>query len=91
MREIETQLKARYGWDAVIGRLGELWLVHLDQPSQDEIRERIEEARQDFFDDPEDCPCCEMIRPQAGDILVFDGPMCQIERAPWRKQIPDQN
>ena len=62
-------------------------MVHLDQPSAAEIQEREAELQQDLLE-PEDCGCCDLMRPQAGDTLIYDDVMCLIEPAPWRKQDP---
>ena len=83
----EATLRVRYGREAVISRLGAIWLVHLDQPSAAEIQEREAELHQDLLE-PDECGCCDLMRPQAGDTLIYDDVMCLIEPAPWRKQDP---
>jgi len=82
------QLRARFGPEALITRLGAIWLVHLDQPSEAEIQKRLAEVQQELLE-PEDCGLCDHLRPQAGDTIIFDGPMCPIEPAPWRTLSPD--
>jgi len=84
----EALLRARFGPEALITRLGAIWLVHLDQPSEAEIQKRLAEVQQELLE-PEDCGLCDQLRPQAGDTLVYDDVMCLIEPAPWRKLYPD--
>lgn len=84
----EAVLRARFGPEALIARLGEIWLVHVDQPSKAEIQEREAELRQELLE-PEECGCCDLMRPQAGDTLIYDEVMRLIEPAPWRKLFPD--
>jgi hypothetical protein len=84
----ESTLRTRFGPEAIITRFGAIWMVHLDQPSKAEILEREAELQQELLE-PEDCGCCDLMRPQAGDTIIFDGPMCLIEPAPWRKLFPD--
>ena len=86
----EATLRARYGPEAIVSRVGAIWMVHLDQPSKAEIQERLTEVQQDVLE-PEDCACCDLMRPQAGDTLIYDDVMCLIEPAPWRRQNPALN
>src|SRR3989338_7708136 len=84
----ESTLRARFGPEAIINQVGAIWLVHVDHPSKAEIQEREAELQQDLVE-PEDCACCDLMRPQAGDTLIYDEVMCLIEPAPWRKLFPD--
>ena len=84
----EALLRARFGPEAIINQLGAIWLVHVDQPSATEIQEREAELQQELLE-PEDCGCCDLMRPQAGNTLIYDEVMCLIELAPWRKFFPD--
>ena len=88
MPSIESLLRTRYGPEAIVSRVGAIWLVHVDQPNEAEIQEREAELQQDLLE-PEDCACCDLMRPQAGDTLIYDDVMCLIEPAPWRKLFPD--
>ena len=81
-------LRARFGPQAFITQFEAVWVVHVDQPSTAEIQDRLAELQQDLLD-PEDCACCDLMRPQPDDTVIFDGPMCLIEPAPWRKLYPD--
>ena len=88
MDATEALLRARFGPEAIINQVGAIWLVHVDQPSAAEIREREAELQQDMTN-PEDCACCDLMRPQADDTVIFDGPMCLIEPALGRKLFPE--
>jgi hypothetical protein len=88
MHASEALLRARFGPEAIINRVGAIWLVHVDQPSAVEIQERVAEVEQDILE-PDDCGCGDLMRPQAGDTLIYDDVMCLIEPAPWRKLFPD--
>ena len=63
-----------YGSDAIIVRLGHVNIVHLDQPSEETIRERTEEVMREeltgdaFFDD---CPLCQEMKKHPYNI-VYD-------------------
>ena len=54
MQDSEPLLRARFGPEALITRLGTIWLVHLDQPSKAEIQEREAEVEQDILE-PDEC------------------------------------
>ncbi len=84
----KAALRARFGPDALITRFEAIWVVHVDEPTEAEIQQRLVELQQDMTD-PEDCACCDLMRPQAGDTLIYDDVMCLIEPAPWRKLFPD--
>ena len=70
--ESDEALRRVYGQEAVFSRVGGFTLVHLDQPSEDEIKRRINEFNPDefFFDD---CPLCQSAKAEGGHV-VFDGP-----------------
>ncbi|MBI4342949.1 MAG: hypothetical protein HY599_06245 [Candidatus Omnitrophica bacterium] len=63
-------LRARFGPDAIINQVGAIWMVHVDQPSAAEIQEREAELQQELLD-PEECGGCDLMRPQAGDTLIY--------------------
>ena len=46
----KATLKARFGPEAIVSRVGAIWLVHLDQPSEAEIQERMDELRQELLE-----------------------------------------
>lgn len=84
----KVALRARFGPEAIINQVGAIWMVHVDQPSPAEILEREAELQQDLLE-PEECGGCDLMRPQAGDTLIYDEVICLIEPAPWRKLFPD--
>ena len=63
-------------------------MVHVDQPSEAEIQEREAELQQELLE-PKECGGCDLMRPQAGDTLIYDDVMCLIEPAPWRDLDPN--
>ena len=66
----EALLRARFGPEVLINQIGTIWLVHLDQPNEVEIQEHVAEVQRDV-PEPEDCACCELMRPQTGDTLIL--------------------
>ena len=70
----ESLLRARFGPEAIINQVGAIWMVHIDQPNKAEIQEREAELEQDLLE-PEECGGCDLMRPQAGDTLIYDDVM----------------
>jgi hypothetical protein len=59
-----------YGDQALVTRVGRYNLVHLDNPSPEEIERRVAEFDpNDLFED--DCPLCRMLRDEPCDV-VYD-------------------
>ena len=64
-----------YGPDAVVVRLGQIKIIHLDRPSPETIRKRTEEIMREeltdeaFFDD---CPLCQEMKRHPYDIVYYD-------------------
>ena len=69
--ESDDALRRVYGENARFSRVGAFTLVHLDDPSPEEMHRREAEFDPDefFFDD---CPLCEAAKSEGGHI-VFDG------------------
>jgi len=66
----DDDLRRIYGAHARVSRSGKFTLVHLDRPSDEEIRKRTDEFDPaDFFFD--DCGLCRIAREQGGTI-IFD-------------------
>ena len=69
--ETDEELRGIFGEAAVISRVGKFNLIHLDNPSQDEVERRVEQ-----FDPNElledDCPLCRMLREQGGNVVYDD-------------------
>lgn len=66
----DEELKKIFGEEAVISRVGRYNLIHLDNPSPDELARR--EADFDpskLFED--DCPLCQMLMEQGANV-VYD-------------------
>ena len=64
------ELKRIYGAGAVISRVGEYNLIHLDSPDQQEIRRRTAQFNpEELFDD--DCPLCRMLREERVDVVFI--------------------
>ena len=64
--------KAAYGEKALVTKLGKVNIVHLDNPSRETIRQRIEEVIREQitgedFDD--DCPLCQDLKNKPYDII----------------------
>ena len=62
--------------------------------SNQDYESRIRGGHFEFQPEPVDVEalirsCCDLMRPQAGDTLIYDDVMCLIEPAPWRKLFPD--
>lgn len=68
---VET-LKKIWGENAIFSKVGKYTLVHLDNPSEEQIKERIEKAKNGEYDDfDDDCPLCQAMKDQPCEI-VFD-------------------
>lgn len=67
----DEELRSLFGEDAIVTRLGQYNLIHLDNPDPEEIERRRAEFNPDeLFDD--DCPLCRMLRAQPANV-VYDG------------------
>ncbi len=72
----DDELRRVYGDDAVISRVGKYNLIHLDNPSPEELEKRIAEFDPEaLFDD--DCPICRLMREEPGDIVYDDYELCE--------------
>ena len=66
----DEDLKRTFGEDVVISRIGSFNLIHLDNPSPEMVERRIAEFDpNDLFED--DCPLCQMLRKEGGNV-VYD-------------------
>lgn len=68
---IEEYIKIHYGKPAPFSILGDVCLVHLDNPDEETIKEREREFLKDDGLD-EDCPLCQLQREEGG-FVVYDG------------------
>ena len=66
--------KQLYGRSAMVTRLGNITIVHLDRPSKNEIRKRKEEIMREeltgeaFFDD---CPLCQEMKKHPYHVVYY--------------------
>ena len=60
-----------YGRNALISRKGRFTLIHLDRPSSELVRARVDRFDPDEFFD-EDCRLCRLAK--EGGVVVFDDP-----------------
>ena len=63
-----------YGRDALVTRLGDLAIVHLDRPSPETIQRRIDEViREEIRDEAfeEDCPLCQSMKQFPYDVVYY--------------------
>ena len=73
--EKDTRMLHTYGPDAIVVRLGQVNIVHLDHPSKETIRQRTEEVMREeitgeaFFDD---CPLCQEFKKHPYDIVYYE-------------------
>ncbi len=69
--ESEEELREVFGPDAVISRVGQFNLIHLDSPTPEEVTRRVAEFDpNELFED--DCPLCQMLREQGGNVVYDD-------------------
>jgi len=65
------ELRQMFGDGAIISRVGKFRLIHLDNPSHDEIERRIATFNpREIFDD--DCPLCRIMLEQGGNVVYDD-------------------
>ncbi|MDP2904871.1 MAG: hypothetical protein Q8O22_01040 [Candidatus Omnitrophota bacterium] len=66
--------KQLYGKSAIITRLGNITIVHLDRPNKNKIQQRKEEIIHEelngeaFFDD---CPLCQAMKKHPYDVVYY--------------------
>lgn len=70
--EETRELKREYGPSALFTQVGDILIVHLDQPGSSAIRARIAEVQREARI-PDNCPLCEMERQRGGYTLVYYG------------------
>lgn len=64
------ELRDVFGPEAVFSHVGKFVLVHLDDPTPEEVEHRIAEFDpEQYFTD--DCPLCQMLK-QDGGAIIFD-------------------
>ena len=68
-----NQLTKVYGKNALVSRVNGYNIIHLDNPTNSEIRKRIKEVLEGKIDDDleDDCPLCRSMRGQPCDIVYY--------------------
>jgi len=71
--ELERIIKT-YGKHALVSMVNNYNLIHLDNPSDEQIKERIKEAANGHMDDDldDDCPLCQMLKGKRCDVVYID-------------------
>ena len=69
IQEIGAEIRALYGSHAVVSRKGSFFLVHLDRPSPQLVRQRTRDFDPNLYFCP-DCPLCQTLK--NGGIVIFN-------------------
>jgi hypothetical protein len=62
-----------YGQNVLVSRVNGYNIIHLDNPTDKQIRERIKEVLDGHIDDDleDDCPLCQVMKGQPYDIVYY--------------------
>jgi len=68
-----SQLTKMYGKNVMISRVNGYNIIHLDNPTDEQIRQRMKEVLDDQIDDDleDDCPLCQSMKGQPCDIVYY--------------------
>ena len=68
-----NQLTKVYGKNVLVSRINGYNIIHLDIPTDEQIRQRIKEVVRGQIDDDleDDCPLCKEIKGQPCDIVYY--------------------
>jgi hypothetical protein len=68
-----SQLTKMYGKNVMVSRVNDYNIIHLDNPTDEQIKMRIQEAiNGQIYDDLEDdCPLCQSLKGQPHDIVYY--------------------
>ena len=68
-----NKLTKVYGKDVMVSRINGYNIIHLDNPTDEQIRQRMEEVLdgQIDYDLENDCPLCQTIKGQPCDIVYY--------------------
>jgi len=68
-----SMLSKVYGKDIMVSRINGYNIIHLDNPSEEQIRARIKEVVDGHIDDDleDDCPLCRMMKDEPCDIVYY--------------------
>ena len=63
-----------YGKKAIVSRINGYNIIHLDDPTEEQITQRIKEVLDGHADEDleDDCPCCQMMKGQPCDIVYYE-------------------
>ena len=66
-----NQLTKIYGKNVMVSRVNGYNIIHLDNPTEEQIRQRMKEIVDDHIDDDleDDCPLCQEMKGQPCDIV----------------------
>ncbi|MDP8258795.1 MAG: hypothetical protein P9L90_05190 [Candidatus Aadella gelida] len=72
MNDIDRLIRT-YGKDLILSKVKNYNIVHLDDPTDQQIKDRIKEVEKDFIDDEldDDCPLCKMMKNKPCDIVYY--------------------
>lgn len=62
-----------YGKNVIVSRVNGYNIIHLDNPTEEQIKQRIEEGLGGQIDDDfeDDCPLCQTMKGQSCDIVYY--------------------
>ena len=68
-----SMLTEVYGKNVMVSMVNGYNLIHMDDPTEEEIKRRIKEVLDDQIDDDleDDCPLCQMTKGQPCDIVYY--------------------
>jgi hypothetical protein len=68
-----SNLTKVYGKNVIVSRLNGYNIIHLDNPTEEQIRQRMKEVLdgQIDYDLEDDCPLCQEMKGQSCDIVYY--------------------
>ena len=68
-----SMLTKVYGKNIMVSRVNGYNIIHQDNPTEEQIRQRIKEVLDGHIDDDleDDCPLCQAMRNEPCDIVYF--------------------
>ena len=68
-----SNLTKVYGKNVMVSRINGYNIIHLDNPTEEQIKHRIKEVIDGMIDDDlgDDCPLCQEIKDQPCDIVYY--------------------
>ena len=81
--------QAKYGTHAMVTKMGNVTIVHLDLPSEEELEDRIDQVLEEVinedlrdFDDEDDCPMCQFMKDSFYDAVFNEEGYSLVARKP---------